>query len=165
MLIKAVIAYLLGDEFPSSKGRDAHLKVNMVYIPRNQDVHTAAGYPNHSEEMNKRLKEIACSEKKTLKIIGCMYSRGFPNTVQHVQRFLQLNDARAVTCVMKQDNRSDDTKENWLYYQLTEEGLEFWIDGVPNDEYQTVDKNGKPLFREVEVALVCPLLEQTGSQV
>ena len=160
-----VIAYLLGDEFPSSKGRDAHLKVNMVYIPRNQDVHTAAGYPNHSEEMNKRLKEIACSEQKTLKIIGCMYSRGFPNTVQHVQRFLQLNDARAVTCVMKQDNRSDDTKENWLYYQLTEEGLEFWIDGVPNDEYQTVDKNGKPLFREVEVALVCPLLEQTGSQV
>ena len=111
------------------------------------------------------MKEIACSEQKMLKIIGCMYSRGFPNTVQHVQRFLQLNDARAVTCVMKQDNRSDDTKENWLYYQLTEEGLEFWIDGVPNDEYQTVDKNGKPLFREVEVALVCPLLEQTGSQV
>ena len=160
-----VIAYLLGDEFPSSKGRDAHLKVNMVYIPRNQDVHTAAGYPNHCEEMKKRLNEIACSEEKMLKIIGCMYSRGFPNTVQHVQRFLQLNDARAVTCVMKQDNRSDDTKENWLYYQLTEEGLEFWIDGVPNDEYQTVDKNGKPLFREVEVALVCPLLEQTGSQV
>ena len=46
-------------------------------------------------------------DEKKLKVIGCMYSCGFPNTIQHVQRDLQLNDARAVTCVMERVEKDD----------------------------------------------------------
>ena len=55
-----LIGYLLGDVF-QPKGKDERLKVGMVYVPRNQDVHTAAGYPKHCEEMNKRLREALLS--------------------------------------------------------------------------------------------------------
>ena len=157
------IGYLLGDEF-LVKG-DPCLKVRTLYIPRNQDVHNAATYSVHCEEMKTRLDEVACREREVLKVIGCMYNRGFPNTVQHVQRNLQLKDSRAVTCVMKQDTGVADNSENWSFYRLTDEGLKFWSNGVLNDEYQSVDDSGKPLFVEVEVKLVCPLREQIYSLV
>ena len=158
------IGYLLGNEF-LVRGQDSCLKVRTLYIPRNQDVHNAATYSVHCEEMQNRFDQVACRAGEKLEVIGCMYSRGFPNTVQHVQRNLQLKDSRAVTCVMKQDTGDAEKAENWSFYRLTDEGLKFWSNGVLNDEHQSVDDSGKPLFVEVEVKLVCPLREQIYSLV
>ena len=107
-------------------------------------------------------------DEKKLKVIGCMYSCGFPNTIQHVQRDLQLNDARAVTCVMEKGEKDEGDgvrHENWMFYQLTQEGLDFLSNSDPDDEYRERDNNANALFRTVQVTIACPLLEQTDSQV
>ena len=105
------------------------------------------------------------SEESDMKVIGCMYSRGFPDTIQHVQSTLQTNEARAVTCVMAPDEGDGAGQKNWMFYRLTEAGLEFWSNVVPDHDDRQKDQNAEPLFREVEVTLECPLLEQTDSQV
>ena len=73
-----------------------------------------------------------------------MYSCGFPNTIQHVQRDLQLNDARAVTCVMEkvEKDEGDGARQgNWMFYQLTKDGLDFWSNSDPDDENLESDNN------------------------
>ena len=53
---------------------------------------------------------------------------------------------------------------HWMFDQLTDKGVEFWSNGVPDDDDWKSDHQAEPLFRQVKVTLACPLLELTDSQ-